>query len=58
MSEKVMSIFEAPKNTRVKLPTGTQLHFEKMEGAYAKCRDDNNEMILIGALTEVTLVLQ
>ncbi len=51
-----MKLYEVPRNTDIELLDGTQLRFERLDGAYSVCRDESGEVIHLAAWTEVDIV--
>lgn len=53
-----MKLYDVPRNSRVELVTGKQLNFERIDGMYSYCTDDNGNVWHIPATTEVFLVVR
>jgi len=51
-----MKLYEAPRNSRIRLPSGLELNFSHIDGAYSFCRDDELNIIHISASAEVEVV--
>lgn len=51
-----MKLYKVPRNTDIELPDGTQLRFERLDGAYSVCRDDIGEVIHLAAWADVQIV--
>ncbi len=51
-----MKLYEVPRNTDIELLDGTQLRFERLDGAYSVCRNESGKVIHLAAWTEVNIV--
>ena len=49
-----MKLYEVPRNTRI-VVSGEELNFHHIDGMYSYCTDDDNNVIHLSALTEVTI---
>ena len=51
-----MKLYDVPRNSRVELVSGQQLNFERIDGMYSYCTDDEGKVWHIPATTEVLVV--
>jgi hypothetical protein len=51
-----MKLYDVPRNSRVELVSGKQLNFERIDGMYSYCTDDEGKVWHIPATTEVLLL--
>lgn len=51
-----MKLYEVPRNSRIKLQDGTELHFSHIDGMYSFCIDDDDQVVHVDASSEVSLL--
>ena len=50
-----MRLYEVPRDTRVVLANGLEVNFQRIDGMYSYCTDDDGDVIHLAAWTEVTI---
>ena len=51
----MMRLYEVPRDTRVVLANGLEVNFQRIDGMYSYCTDDDGDVIHLAAWTEVTI---
>lgn len=49
-------LYELPRDVRVRLEDGMELHFYTVDGMYSLCKNDDGGIVHLAAWTEVELV--
>jgi len=51
-----MKLYEVPRYSRIRLPSGAELNFDHIDGMYSYCSDDNGTAHHIAAWVDVEIV--
>ena len=51
-----MKLYDAPRDSRIRLDDGMELNFKRIDGMYSLCFTDQNEPVHVAAWTEVAVV--